>query len=167
MESPPSFLLAHSLPLTALRQVGVPTRIQSLNGIPVTHWDPVNFHETVMANLNVTFDFLCVHDGYLPIPPVNTPRDQLYLLSMAATAMLDDAMSYYRLAVANLSIPQQSRNFKFAHTEFALFPDTNSLTLWSSRVSRLHPLLSCLSNPFPSGCRLVHVQPLELLRVSR
>jgi hypothetical protein len=83
----------------------------------------------------VTWDFLAIHDAYLPAPAPGTPRDQLYELAMSAIDTLDRNVDYYKEAVARLTIPaQRTRSIKFAHTEFALFPDANSLTLWSSRM---------------------------------
>lgn len=64
--------------------IGIPLRSDSFNGIPVTPYP--GFNERVLSAINETFDFVSVHDAYLPFLYDNVPDDDdIYAALMAAS----------------------------------------------------------------------------------
>jgi alpha-N-arabinofuranosidase len=65
-------------------RIGVPLRSDSFNGVPVTPHP--GFNDTVLSSVRAPFDFVSVHNAYMPFAFDGVPADgELYASMMAST----------------------------------------------------------------------------------
>lgn len=98
--------------------VGVPLSSSYINNVSVTDWVPLDYLSTVLQTLNVSFDFMAVHDGYMPLSYQPTSSDEeIYLAAMGAYKTVEQDMKSIRQALISYTKPDL-HGIPFAMTEF-------------------------------------------------
>lgn len=99
-------------------KVGIPLRSDTIGGVPALHYP--GFNATVLSTLNSTFDFVALHNAYMPIVLDDSQTDtQIFLGAMASTEEVKKDLAATRAQLAKY-LP--GRSIKIAITEYnALF----------------------------------------------
>lgn len=95
-------------------QIGIPLRSDSFNGIPVTPYQ--GFNQRVLSEIRERFDFVSLHNAYLPFLYDNVPDDDdIYAGMMAASETVRGDLDATRAQLAKL-VP--GRTLPLAITEY-------------------------------------------------